>query len=71
MQHPFSEKGRCNKANQRQHRNHERKYKAYRLLNKHEKSHICRIEKHLDKYGMGDKQALEALDRYKAQLRIR
>jgi len=40
------------------------KCEVYKMLGKHKTSHIRKIKKHLDVYGMNDKQALEALGRY-------
>jgi len=58
-----------NKANQRQHLRHKKRYDFYRFMRKRERGHIKRIEKHLEVYGQNDKQAQKALERYRDLLR--
>ncbi len=43
----------------------------YRNEHRHEKSHIRRINRHLGRYGTGDKAASDALQRYKYAAGIR
>jgi len=59
---------RCNKANARQHRTHQGKHGTYRMLHKHERSHIRRIEKHMKRYKDNSPMVREALERYRAQI---
>ncbi len=56
---------RVNKANARQHRNHQRKYETYRLLRKHERSHVERILKHMERCKDNSLMAKKALERYR------
>lgn len=56
---------RLSKANARQHRNHQKKYEAYRLLRKHERSHIERILKHMKKYKDNSPMVEKALKKYR------
>ena len=58
----------CNKANARQHRNHQGKYGIYRMLHKHERSHIRRIEKHIKVYKDNSPMVKKALEKYRAQI---
>ena len=53
----------------RKHGRNRVKCENYRRRKLYERAHIRRIEKHLAKYGPGDKQALEALEKYKRDLR--
>ena len=57
---PERKKGKKN----RKHGRNKLKCAAYTRSNKHVRSHIRRLEKHLSKFP-GDKQAIEALERYK------
>lgn len=45
-----------------------RKCEFYRLKQKHEKSHIRRIKKHIRKYGDNSPCVMEALERYEKLL---
>ena len=59
---------RVNKANARQHRTHQGKYGIYRMLHRHERSHIRRIEKHMKKYKDNSPMVKSALEKYRAQI---
>ena len=67
MESQRSSKG-LSKANARQSRRHQGKYGIYRMLHKHERSHIRRIEKHMKKYKDNSPMVKEALKRYQAQI---
>ena len=57
-----------NKANARQHRNHQGKYGVYRMLHKHERSHIRRIEKHIKIYKDNSPMVKKALEKYRGMI---
>jgi len=57
---------RVNKANARQHRTRHSKYGVYRMLRKHERSHVRRLERHIKLYKDTSPMAHEALERYRA-----
>jgi len=61
--------GRCNKANQRQHRNHHLKYERYKILKKYERGHIERIERHMKRYKDNSPMVVNALEKYRVMLR--
>ena len=58
----------CNKAKARQHRNHRGKYGTYRMLHRHERSHIRRIEKHIRIHKDNSPMVKQALEKYRAQI---
>lgn len=48
-----------------------KKCAMYRMLRKHERSHIERIEKHIEKYKDKSKMATQALNKYRLTLKER
>lgn len=67
MQHPLSDKGKANKANQRQHNKHKAKFAAWRMIHRSERRHIEKIEAHLGGHPR-DLQAVRDLERFKSLL---
>ena len=57
------------KSGDRKHGRNTAKCEKYKRLNKHEKSHVTRITKHIDKYSDSSPMAKQALKKYKDLLK--